>query len=263
MASERRGSTSSFYGFDQQSNTRILVSIGGNITDSYLYKAFGEELLVSGTTVNPLRFVGQVGYWRDIASRLYVRTRHLRTDLGRWMSRDPIGFEGDWNLYRYVGNRPGVFIDPLGKDWRGVDCGNRICPFSPIGYCFECCFQAWCEWGMTSTAACVMAKKGCSEFRIKQCPPSCPPKAPSPPPPPSSGCNDPCDGWNANCDACREALYSDCLDDPDVKYWVCYSCELACYKAFCSPDQGHYAAFKFKECFSQCTKIKIHFPELR
>ncbi len=68
LASERRGSVSSFYGFDQQSNTRILVSIGGNITDSYLYKAFGEELLVSGTTVNPLRFGGQVGY--SVTSRV-------------------------------------------------------------------------------------------------------------------------------------------------------------------------------------------------
>ena len=48
LSSERRGATSSFYGFDQQSNTRILVSIGGNITDSYLYKSFGEELAVSG-----------------------------------------------------------------------------------------------------------------------------------------------------------------------------------------------------------------------
>ncbi len=105
LASERRGSVSSFYGFDQQANSRILVSIGGNITDNCLYKAFGEELAVAGTTVNPMRFGGQVGYYRDVANRLYVRARHYRTDLGRWMSRDPIGLSGgDWNLYRYVGN---------------------------------------------------------------------------------------------------------------------------------------------------------------
>ena len=76
LSAERRGSTSSFYGFDPQSNSRILVSIGGNITDSCLYKAFDEELAVSGTTANPLRFGGQVGYWRDLADRLYVRARH-------------------------------------------------------------------------------------------------------------------------------------------------------------------------------------------
>ena len=128
LASERRGSTSSFYGFDQQSNTRILVSIGGNITDSYLYKAFGEELLVSGTTVNPLRFGGQVGYYRDFASRLYVEARVLRVDLGRWIGKGQI-----WNeelsftyphiyvsIFTYAGNNP--LSEVTG------DCGNYQCP---------------------------------------------------------------------------------------------------------------------------------------
>ena len=49
LASERRGGVSSFYGFDQQANTRILSSINGNVTDNYLYKAFGEELGVPET----------------------------------------------------------------------------------------------------------------------------------------------------------------------------------------------------------------------
>ena len=43
-------------------HSRILVSIGGNITDSYLYKAFGEELLVSGTTARPTR-CGSADRW--------------------------------------------------------------------------------------------------------------------------------------------------------------------------------------------------------
>jgi RHS repeat-associated protein len=35
--------------------------------------------------------------------------------LGRWMSEDPIGYAGgDANLYRYVGNRPTDWRDPLG-----------------------------------------------------------------------------------------------------------------------------------------------------
>ncbi len=83
LASERRGGVSSFYGFDQQANTRIIVSPAGAITDSYLYKAFGEEVAVSGATINPLRFGGQVGYWRDEAERLDVKRRVLRVDQGR------------------------------------------------------------------------------------------------------------------------------------------------------------------------------------
>ncbi len=126
LASERRGGVSSFYGFDQQANTRILASINGNVTDDYLYKAFGEELAISGATVNSLRFGGQVGYWRDEAERLYVRRRVLRVDQGRWMSRDPIGFGGgDWNLYGYVGNGPIGAVDPSGE--RSCNSDREVC----------------------------------------------------------------------------------------------------------------------------------------
>ncbi len=41
--------------------------------------------------------------------------------VGRWMSEDPIGFEGkDGNLYGYVGNGPVNGVDPLGLDWINV-----------------------------------------------------------------------------------------------------------------------------------------------
>ena len=42
LASMWRGDESHFYGFDMQSSSRILVSVGGVVTDSYAYKAFGE-----------------------------------------------------------------------------------------------------------------------------------------------------------------------------------------------------------------------------
>ena len=41
---------SSFYGFDPLGNTRLLTSSAGAITDTYGYKAFGEELSSSGST---------------------------------------------------------------------------------------------------------------------------------------------------------------------------------------------------------------------
>ncbi len=154
LSSERRGSTSNFYGFDQQANSRILVSIGGNITDSYLYKAFGEELAASGTTVNPMRFGGQVGYYRDIASRLYVRARHLRADLGRWMSRDPIGFSGGINIYRYGNNDPLKNVDPSGLK----------CPQLPSSACFMCWFERFSGIGWSPITACEKASGNCLAF---------------------------------------------------------------------------------------------------
>jgi RHS repeat-associated protein len=63
--------------------------------------------LRSGDTPNAYIYKGLWGYEQDADSRLYVRARHLDTAQGRWMSKDPIGFEaGDVNLYRYVGNDP-------------------------------------------------------------------------------------------------------------------------------------------------------------
>jgi RHS repeat-associated protein len=70
---------------------------------------------MAGTTVNPYRFGGQAGYRRDGTNRNYVRARELDTQRGRWVSRDPIGFDsGDENLYRYVGNDAPNAVDPSG-----------------------------------------------------------------------------------------------------------------------------------------------------
>ena len=115
LLSLHEGSTSRYYGFDGSANTRLLTDESAGVSDGYLYSAFGEELQVTGTSANPLRFGGEVGYYQDDDERLYVRARHLDVGAGRWLSRDPIGFEGgDWNLYRYVGNSPLDHIDPNG-----------------------------------------------------------------------------------------------------------------------------------------------------
>lgn len=71
---------------------------------------------MSGTTINPFRFGGQAGYYRDGANRAYVRARHLDSAKGRWISRDPVGLKGgDINLYRYCRNSPITHTDPTGN----------------------------------------------------------------------------------------------------------------------------------------------------
>jgi RHS repeat-associated protein len=72
---------------------------------------------VVGSDRNPHQYEGLWGYYTDespASSRLYVRMRHLRTDQGRWMSRDPLGAGDDWNLYRYVMDNPTALADPSG-----------------------------------------------------------------------------------------------------------------------------------------------------
>lgn len=51
--------------------------------------------------------------------------------LGRWLQRDPIGFDGgDWNLYGYVGENPVKMMDSFGEDPMGSSPDNPY-PFSP------------------------------------------------------------------------------------------------------------------------------------
>ena len=45
----------------------------------------------------------------------YYRARYYDTVTGRFLSEDPIGFEGGFNLYRYVKNQPTRYVDPTGK----------------------------------------------------------------------------------------------------------------------------------------------------
>jgi RHS repeat-associated protein len=43
-----------------------------------------------------------------------TRNRRSAPILGRWLTRDPIGYQGGINLYGYLGGRAAVMVDPLG-----------------------------------------------------------------------------------------------------------------------------------------------------
>ena len=42
------------------------------------------------------------------------RSRWYDAEQGRFMSEDPIGFDGGMNFYSYAGNSPTNFVDPMG-----------------------------------------------------------------------------------------------------------------------------------------------------
>ena len=73
LASLRRGSDSSFYGFDSQHSARILVSSAGVITDSYSYKAFGEQLQSGSGTDNPFLYIALFFYYTDADGNVVAR----------------------------------------------------------------------------------------------------------------------------------------------------------------------------------------------
>jgi len=114
LISQSRGGVDSFYLFDALGSARELVSGTGSIADTYLYDSFGNLILVSGSTVNPFRYVGRLGYYFDIDLSTYsLRARSYNPQAGRFIARDPL-FIGGRNAYSYAANQPVSAIDPGG-----------------------------------------------------------------------------------------------------------------------------------------------------
>ena len=107
------------YHFDPIGNTVAVTDDTGNtVNEKYAYDEFGATLAMDPPTINnPFRYVGKHGVMDEGNNLLFMRARYYDADTGRFLSRDPIGFEGgDLNLYAYVGANPLAGVDPLGLD---------------------------------------------------------------------------------------------------------------------------------------------------
>ncbi len=111
---------SHIYFYDANGNVGQLVdSLDGSVVAAYEYAPFGG--LVSGmgnyAEANPFRF--STKYADDVAGLYYYGYRYYSPELGRWMSRDPIGEDGGVNLYGFVGNDGVNGRDYLGQEGIG------------------------------------------------------------------------------------------------------------------------------------------------
>ena len=116
-----------FYVYDPQGNTvqrttdRWNADTGLLFYDTSLYDAYGFLLRAAwtGGTNNPHRdpvgFGGQHGYYTDFETGLLCLThRYYDPATGRFVNRDPIGYDGGMNLYSFAGGNPVNEIDPDG-----------------------------------------------------------------------------------------------------------------------------------------------------
>ena|GEM_PF-1228242 len=108
---------------DALGSTALLTDATGNIVERYDYNPFGAcvatDVNGGGLVGNPYRFTGRR---LDSETGLYYyRARHYSAEMGRFLSRDPIGIWGDatnWgNAYAYGGNNPLSGWDPTGMGW--------------------------------------------------------------------------------------------------------------------------------------------------
>ncbi|MCD4811316.1 putative Ig domain-containing protein [bacterium] len=117
LISQNRGGVSSCYHYDGQMSTRKLTNTDEEITDSYIYDAFGIVIDEAGTTENNYLYTGEqydpnVGFY-------YLRARYYNAAIGRFMTHDPRWgnpFEPmSLHKYLYANANPINFVDPSGE----------------------------------------------------------------------------------------------------------------------------------------------------
>jgi RHS repeat-associated protein len=118
---------------DHLNTPRRLVQSDGQVAWQWAYSAFGDEqptvaknrfantslnqsfgsTTVAAVTFN-LRYPGQ--YYDQESNLHYNWHRSLDTKVGRYTQSDPIGLDGGWNRYSYVGGNALSRVDPLGLE---------------------------------------------------------------------------------------------------------------------------------------------------
>lgn len=134
---------------DQCGNVAVLVDMESKqVAESYRYSAFGEELVYNAAgqlskgqlddkdghaevcDSDEKKFAAMINPWRFSSKRVDPETgfsffgrRYYDSVNGKWVTADPLGFEGGPNLYAYVLNNPLTHFDLYGL--YGVGTGTH------------------------------------------------------------------------------------------------------------------------------------------
>jgi len=182
-----------------------LTEADENVVERYRYDAYGAATVLDddwsadadglSDVDNPYTFTGRR---LDVGSGLMqYRHRCYAPALGRFITRDPLGYQDDNTLYALLGDRPVKGLDPLGlaeartcddryrecldktEEWdsecqvrAGVICGSLACK-RPDGLLFALCVYAYleaCEIQKEATEECCLCKKAhCIDASKRDC----------------------------------------------------------------------------------------------
>jgi RHS repeat-associated protein len=108
---ERISNSNYYFTKDHLGSIREMTDGSGTIQARYDYDPYGRRTKVSGNMVADFGFAGYYNYSDKLYSTLF---RIYDSDLGRWISRDPLGETAGINHYVYVYNNPPNYYDALG-----------------------------------------------------------------------------------------------------------------------------------------------------
>jgi RHS repeat-associated protein len=106
--------TTSHFFPDALGSVIALADAAGTVQTEYTYEPFGRTTVTGTSDTNPFHYTGREN---DGTGLYYYRARYYHPGVQRFISEDPIEFEGgDVNLYAYVENAPVDLIDPSGEE---------------------------------------------------------------------------------------------------------------------------------------------------
>ena len=116
-----------FYAYDGYGNVAALVKAAdGTVSANYEYEPFGKVLRATGLMAKENRFQFSTKRCDPTTDFLLYEYRILRTDIAKWLSRDPIGELGELNLYAAFRNNALTYVDRDGRDnWSDPTSGQN------------------------------------------------------------------------------------------------------------------------------------------
>ncbi|MBX3452388.1 MAG: hypothetical protein KF777_22720 [Planctomycetaceae bacterium] len=127
---------------DPNWNVVALTNTAGDVEERYVYQSYGTPRFLTPAFASRASssFRWEIlcaGYRWETETELYnVRNRVLSSQLGSWVVRDPIGYQGGMQLYGYVGNNPETYYDAAGLQmtipWGGGGISTSIPRIGPI-----------------------------------------------------------------------------------------------------------------------------------
>ena len=105
-----------YYVTDMHGNVVQLLDESGNVTKTYEYDSFGNEVKPEKKDENPYRYCGE--YYDKETEEVYLRARYYEPGVGRFITRDTYTGESDeplsLHLYTYCENDGVNMVDPSG-----------------------------------------------------------------------------------------------------------------------------------------------------
>jgi len=101
-----------------------LADTSGTVVERFAYQGYGTPKVLDPNWSDDLNNQSDfgwetlfAGYRYDADTGLYhVRNRYYHAQLGRWLTRDPLGYVDGMSLYEYVRSSPVDLLDPFGLE---------------------------------------------------------------------------------------------------------------------------------------------------